>query len=90
MSALVDHRAFLVALAEAGYFAAASYDPSAFIEIARNRFNVSWQQALDELIAAGLVQFRYSNDPTLHPRDSLDYWRASLTEAGKTLLANGA
>ncbi len=87
MSSAVTNHALLTALQESGYFSSASFDPSAFVSVAERKLNVSWQYAVDQLVKDGLATLQYTEDPNIHLKDRLDYWRINLTEAGREILA---
>lgn len=81
----------LLRLKEAGYFEHRGFDPAAVFDVCRSHLLVDVATAegsnklsslINSLVDDGLVIFEYSRDPSLHPKDVLDYWRLILTPAG--------
>ena len=86
----------LLSLERAGYFEKVDYDPRTVLQVcaACCGFDVGTLKGRDEvnsvicrMIAQGLVEFEYSSDSSVHPRDRLDFWRLVVTQCGRTALA---
>jgi hypothetical protein len=71
----------LLALLERCYpFGDPSFNPDIIYRQAANEYGFEPKYVLvliDDLIRRRLVWFEYSQDPSLHPKDSLDHWRLS-------------
>lgn len=85
----------LARLKQTGYFDRGEFDPQPVFQVCRVHFglDVSTQAGSEQidvmirrLTADGLAQFEYSSEPTLHPKDKLDYWRLVLTPTGVATL----
>jgi hypothetical protein len=87
MSRELTAQQLVAALAQSGYFDVTDFDPARFTRIVEGQLGVGTVRALDILAASGLTTFEYTSDPGLHPRDTLDWWRVSLTSAGKSILS---
>ena len=88
MTSLANPNGLLRAIAAIGYFDAPTTNQDKLARLLENNLNIGIPRAVDALTKAGLVVFRYSQDPALHPRDQIDHWQLYLTDAGKELLAS--
>ena len=75
-------------IASIGYFDAPTASQDRLTRLVEDRFNVGVSVAVERLTDAGLVVFRYSQDPALHTRERVDHWQLDLTDAGRELLAS--
>jgi hypothetical protein len=87
----------LVRLKQSGYFDGLGFDPKPVYTVCHRDLSIDVTtteggRRLDELIRSlvsdQLIRFEYSPDPTLHPKDSLDYWRIHLTSGGQSKVEN--
>jgi hypothetical protein len=79
----------LRAIARTGYFQQESFDPTDLCKLL-DQLRIKHHRALDLLTEAGLATFQYTTDPLVHPKDSLDFWKLSLTEVGAKVLGMGS
>lgn len=78
----------LTELNSSGYFQLKPFDPSPVVSAAANIGidDAELSTELNKLVDAGIIIFQYDQDPMLHPKDKLDYWRITLTEEGKKMI----
>ena len=83
----------LTRLKQSGYFERGDFDPQPVFQVCRLYLQLAvstpagsglLEAMIRRMTAAGLVRLEYSPDPTLHPKDKLDYWRLLLTPSGAT------
>ncbi|MDH5730696.1 MAG: hypothetical protein OEZ58_17035 [Gammaproteobacteria bacterium] len=86
MEKATNFEIIIKALDNSGYFQRASYNPEEFDKIVENKLGIGRERALKALEGNGLANFEYDPDPTIHPREKVDYWRVVLTEKGKEIV----
>lgn len=71
----------LKALVEARYFDSPSSMQEVFRNVVEDDLGISLDRAMDQVCQSGLARSAYP-DVSLHPRDRIDAWTVTLTEAG--------